>query len=85
MKTLQVPLDVQIRANESVRLTNEIKLTSAYHTIFAKRLLVDDVHPAIALQLNINKNGYIPKAKIVECYGTQVADTFKPDFTHIVK
>jgi len=33
----------------------------------------------------INKNGYIQKAKIVECYGTQVTDIFKPDFTHIVK
>ena len=81
--SLQVPSDVEFTANSILREDKDIKLTSVYHTVLGKRLLVDGVHHAIGLQLKVNRNEQVPEVRLMECYGTKVAEMFKADFVHL--
>jgi hypothetical protein len=65
--SLQVPSNVEFRANSILGGAKEIKLTSVYHTGSGKRLLVDGVHRAIGLQLKVNRNGQVPEVRLMEC------------------
>jgi hypothetical protein len=81
--SLQVPSDVEFTANSILREDKDIKLTSVYHTVLGKRLLVDGVHHAIGLQLMVNRNEQFPEVRVMECYGANVAEMFKADFVHL--
>jgi hypothetical protein len=81
--SLQVPSEVEFRANSILGEAKGIKLTSVYHTVLGKRLLVDGIHRAIGLQLEVNRNGQVPEVTLMECYGTKVAEMFKADFVHL--
>lgn len=83
--SLQVPLEVEFKANNILGRATEIKLTSVYHTTLHKRLVVDGVHRAIGLQLKINKSEHIPEVRLLECYGNNVVEMFKEDFKHLIK
>jgi len=84
--SLDVHPDVKSKANERLsRQANEINLTSVYHPTLDKRLIVDGVHRAIGLQLKINKNEQIPEVRLMECYGTNVAQMFEADFGHLIE
>jgi hypothetical protein len=73
---------VEFTANSILREDKDITLTSVYHTVLGKRLLVDGVHHAIGLQLMVNRNEQVPEVRLMECYGTNVAEMFKADFVH---
>jgi hypothetical protein len=81
--SLQVPSDVEFTANSILREDKDITLTSVYHSVLGKRLLVDGVHHAIGLQLMVNRNKQVPEVRLMECYGTNVAEMFKADFVHL--
>ena len=82
--SLQVPSEVEVKINNILRQT-EINLTSVYHTALGKRLVVDGVHRSIGLQLKINASEHFPEVTLIECYGTDVVEMFKPDFMHLIK
>jgi hypothetical protein len=82
--SLQVPSEVGIKASKILGKTNEITLTSVYHTVLDKRLVVDGVHHSIGLQMKINDSEHIPYVRLIECYGTNVDEMFRPDFIHLI-
>ena len=83
--SLQVPSEVEVKINNILRQTKEISLTSVYHTALGKRLVVDGVHRSIGLQFKINASEHFPEVTLIECYGTDVVEMFKPDFIHLIK
>jgi hypothetical protein len=82
--SLQVPPEVAINANKILGQTKDITLTSVYHTVLDKRLLVDGIHRSIGLQLKINESEHIPEVRLIESYGTNVVEMFRPDFIHLI-
>jgi hypothetical protein len=82
---LQVPSEVESKANNILGQPKEISLPSVYHTVLDKRLVVDGVHRSIGVQLKISKGEDLPEARLIECYGTNVVEMFESYFMHLIK
>lgn len=81
--TLQSDLEVKNKAKETLNKSRQLQITSAYQSAIKKRLIVDGVHRAVALQLKVYKHENIPEIRLLECYGTDVSKSFPYDFGHL--
>jgi hypothetical protein len=70
--TLQSSSEVKSYAEEALNKSKQLQITSAYHTAIEKRLIVDGVNRAVALQLKVYNRENIPEIRLLECYGTKV-------------
>jgi hypothetical protein len=65
---------------------DNLKIITAYHTTIKKRVIVDGIHRATALETETRnkKRSTIPKVSIWECYGDLVHTIFPFEFSHLL-
>lgn len=83
--TLQAPSNIKNYAEEVLKRSEVLQITSAYHTKTEQRLIVDGVNRAIALQRKVNSHENIPEIRLLECYGIHVDKSFPCDFANLVR
>jgi hypothetical protein len=82
--TLQAPSNIRNYAEEVLKRSERLQITSAYHSKIEQRLIVDGVHRAVALQLKINSHENISEVRLLECYGIHVDKSFPSDLANLV-
>jgi hypothetical protein len=82
--TLQSDFEVKNKAKEALNKFRQLQIKSAYQSAIKKRLIVDGVHRAVALQLKVYNHENIPDIRLLECYGADVSKSFPCDFKHLV-
>jgi hypothetical protein len=70
--------------SELLENLQDVKILTVYHNGVNKRLIVDGIHHAVAIQSKINKHERVPEVELIECYGPQVDKDFL-DFKHLLK
>jgi hypothetical protein len=64
--------------------TANLAIVKGYHPIIKKRVIVDGVHRATAVEIESKKSKAIPSIKILECYGELIHTIFPFEFSHLL-
>jgi hypothetical protein len=68
-----------------IRLNDTVKIITAYRPQTSTRLIVDGLHHAAAIQINLDRIHSFPEVNVIEFSSVTIESIFYADFPHILK
>lgn len=67
--SIQISPEIRSLAEKILETAPDKRITAAYDIKLNKRLILDEDHRALAVQLKVNLGENIPEMELMECYG----------------